>query len=236
MQCRRSTGRAPGSPARPQQVRAARYGHVQQVDDQFAHALPADKIVEAVYAAPYYNDRSSGPADGMEKSYDGFYDEGIARRLGLQRLHRLFGQRPPQESEAARDLVQRVDSPPTTRSTWSPRAITNVASAISWSRTSSSASLSFKAAMPGRTREFNWRRRSARSLRQRRRCASCMGVTTHLHTVPVEAHVIPWPSAIIWWTSKGYHEDHRLVEVIWDIATIPNRLRLTPTDLVHSPS
>ena len=43
-----------------------------EVDDQFAlvYALLSPKIdLKAVFAAPYWNDRSSGPADGMEKSY-----------------------------------------------------------------------------------------------------------------------------------------------------------------------
>ena len=32
---------------------------------------PPEKInVEAIYAAPFLNDRSNGPRDGMEKSYD----------------------------------------------------------------------------------------------------------------------------------------------------------------------
>lgn len=45
-----------------------------EVDDQFAlvHALlsPENMTLEAVYAAPYHNNRSNGPADGMEKSYE----------------------------------------------------------------------------------------------------------------------------------------------------------------------
>lgn len=48
-----------------------------EIDDQFAisYAMKADKLsVKAIYAAPFYNSRSSGPADGMEKSY------GIFRR------------------------------------------------------------------------------------------------------------------------------------------------------------
>jgi len=44
-----------------------------EIDDQFAlvYALrsPERLTVEAVYAAPFTNGRSSGPADGMEKSY-----------------------------------------------------------------------------------------------------------------------------------------------------------------------
>ena len=44
-----------------------------EIDDQFAlvYALLSDSIdVQAVYAAPFDNERSSDPADGMEKSYD----------------------------------------------------------------------------------------------------------------------------------------------------------------------
>ena len=43
-----------------------------EIDDQFAlaYALLSPGIaVEAVYAAPFYNSRSVGPADGLEKSY-----------------------------------------------------------------------------------------------------------------------------------------------------------------------
>ena len=33
--------------------------------------LSGERIdVEAIYAAPFHNERSTGPADGMEKSYD----------------------------------------------------------------------------------------------------------------------------------------------------------------------
>ncbi|MEM6392401.1 MAG: nucleoside hydrolase [Planctomycetota bacterium] len=45
-----------------------------EIDDQFAlvYALPAkDRLdLQALYAAPFHNDRSTGPADGMAKSYD----------------------------------------------------------------------------------------------------------------------------------------------------------------------
>jgi hypothetical protein len=47
-----------------------------EVDDQFALAyafLSKERIeLEAVYAAPFHNKRSEGPADGMEKSYRKF--------------------------------------------------------------------------------------------------------------------------------------------------------------------
>ena len=45
-----------------------------EVDDQFAlcYALcsPERLNVQAVYAAPFFNDRSNGPEQGMERSYD----------------------------------------------------------------------------------------------------------------------------------------------------------------------
>lgn len=45
-----------------------------EIDDQFAlvYSLlsPERMNVKAVYAAPFHNKRSSGPADGMEKSYE----------------------------------------------------------------------------------------------------------------------------------------------------------------------
>jgi inosine-uridine nucleoside N-ribohydrolase len=99
-----------------------------EIDDQFAvvHALlsPDELDVEAIYAAPFHNSRSAGPADGMEKSY-----EEIVRLLELldsregregagprERDGFVFrgstGYLPskdePVESAAARDLVERA--------------------------------------------------------------------------------------------------------------------------------
>ena len=45
---------------------------INEIDDQFALAyavLSGNISLEAVYAAPFHNARSSGPGDGMEKSY-----------------------------------------------------------------------------------------------------------------------------------------------------------------------
>lgn len=45
-----------------------------EIDDQFALAYallsPERVTIEAVYAAPFHNERSRGPEDGMRKSYD----------------------------------------------------------------------------------------------------------------------------------------------------------------------
>ena len=113
-----------------------------EVDDQFALAyslLSPEKLdVLAVYAAPYFNDRSSGPEDGMEKSY-----AEIVRLLGkMGRPSEGFvfkgsrGYLPdgetPVESEAARDLVKKAMAMPEGELLYvvAIGAITNVASAI----------------------------------------------------------------------------------------------------------
>ena len=44
-----------------------------EIDDQFALSYmlrsPEKLNVKAIYAAPFHNEKSNGPADGMEKSY-----------------------------------------------------------------------------------------------------------------------------------------------------------------------
>jgi purine nucleosidase len=94
-----------------------------EVDDQFALAyafLSKEKIeLEAVYAAPFHNNRSNGPADGMEKSYEeilrllkmlGKSPEGFAFRGSDQYLEDVTK---PIRSEAALDLVKKaMDSSP----------------------------------------------------------------------------------------------------------------------------
>jgi inosine-uridine nucleoside N-ribohydrolase len=113
-----------------------------EIDDQFAliYALgsPEELEVEAIYAAPFYNHRSFGPADGMEKSY-----QEILRLLGIiGRGHHGFvfqgsggflpGPEAPVESEAAWDLVSRAKASPDNAPLYviAIGAITNVASAI----------------------------------------------------------------------------------------------------------
>ncbi len=111
-----------------------------EVDDQFAIALALrspDRIrLRALYAAPFHNENSSGPEDGMLKSY-----EEIRRLLALcgeekPVFHGSRGYLPdektPVASEAASDLVCRAKQ----YSAGNPLyvvaigAITNVASAL----------------------------------------------------------------------------------------------------------
>ncbi len=113
-----------------------------EVDDQFAMAyalLSEDKLeVEAIYAAPYYNNRSEGPADGMEKSYQeilrllefmGKSADGLVYRGSTNYLQDISK---PIRSEAALDLVSRAmkSSPEDPLYVVPIGCITNIASAI----------------------------------------------------------------------------------------------------------
>jgi purine nucleosidase len=118
-----------------------------EIDDQFAvtYALlsPEKLRVEALYAAPFYNDNSSGPGDGMEKSHSeilrlldrlqksdpGFAYQGITTRGSTSYL---TGRDQPEQSEAVLDLVERAMKSNDEEPLYvvAIGAITNVASAI----------------------------------------------------------------------------------------------------------
>ncbi len=235
-----------------------------EVDDQFAVVqalLSPDKLdVLVLYAAPFFNDRSSGPADGMEKSYQEILrllarldvpSEGFVFR-GSDRY--LPDWDHPVESDAARDLIAKTMAR-------SPQddplyvvaigAITNVASAILlepeiihrivvvW--------LGGHAFHWPDTREFNlWQ-----DVQAARVIFDCgvplvqlpvMGVVSHLHTtIPEIERYVAGQGAIgdyLAETVKGYHVDHfGWSKVIWDIAAISYLLDAswTPSCLVHSP-
>jgi inosine-uridine nucleoside N-ribohydrolase len=112
-----------------------------EIDDQFAvaHALlsPDEVDLEAIYAAPFHNNRSSGPEDGMEKSYDEILR--LLERLGRSPEGLVFkGSRgylddaeTPQESDAAEDLIAKAkDTDSGLLYVVAIGAITNVASAL----------------------------------------------------------------------------------------------------------
>ncbi len=113
-----------------------------EIDDQFAlvYALRSNEKlnVKAIYAAPFFNEKSSGPADGMEKS---FYE--IERVLALMNLkstgliHRgsagfLNDSVTPFRSEAATHLIEFSKNYSKEKPLYvlALGAITNVASAI----------------------------------------------------------------------------------------------------------
>jgi inosine-uridine nucleoside N-ribohydrolase len=113
-----------------------------EIDDQFALAyayLSKDKLeLEAVYAAPYFNNRSTSAGDGMEKSYQeilrllgmlGKSPEGFAFR-GSDRY--LEDATRPIRSEAALDLIKKAQAsaPDNPLYVVTVGCITNIASAI----------------------------------------------------------------------------------------------------------
>lgn len=234
-----------------------------EVDDQFALVyalLSPDRLsVEAIYAAPYFNDRSSGPEDGMERSYAEILR--LLDKMGRSAEGWVFkgstayldSSLKPQPSAAAADLVRRALASPVDDPLYvvAIGAITNVASAILmepkiiehiviiW--------LGGNALYWPHTREFNLKQ-DVPAAQVVFDCGvplvhiPCMGVTTHLHTtIPELEAYVSGRGAIgdyLVEIVKGYHDDNKgWSKVIWDIATIAYLLdpRWVPTDLVHSP-
>lgn len=89
-----------------------------EIDDQFAVVyalLSQDRLkVEAIYAAPFTNDRSTGPGDGMEKSYQEILR--LLERLQIPPAGLVFPGSTeylshtvaPQRNPAVLDLVERA--------------------------------------------------------------------------------------------------------------------------------
>ncbi|KKI91313.1 nucleoside hydrolase [Bacillus sp. SA1-12] len=235
-----------------------------EVDDQFAivYALQsAEKLnVEAIYAAPFYNDKSTGPEDGMEKSYDEILrileklnvtPEGFVYKGSTDYLRDLHQ---PHRNKATLDLVKRAmeadeDDP---LYVVAIGAITNVASAILiepkiiekivvvW--------LGGHALHWQDTAEFNLQQ-DVLAARLIFDCGvpvvqiPCMGVTSHLHTtLPEMNQYVRGQGKIGDFLAERfeeYHDDHfAYSKVIWDISAIAYLLNLdkaVSTQLVHSP-
>jgi purine nucleosidase len=113
-----------------------------EIDDQFALSyafLSEEKLqMEAVYAAPYFNSRSTSPGDGMEKSYQeilrllqmlGKSPEGFAFRGSDRYLEDVSR---PVRSDAALDLVKKAltAAPDNPLYVVTVGCITNIASAL----------------------------------------------------------------------------------------------------------
>ncbi|MDO4388325.1 MAG: nucleoside hydrolase [Eubacteriales bacterium] len=114
-----------------------------EIDDQFAIAyalLAPEKIdLQAIYAAPFFNTRSQGPEDGMERSYDEILkllrlagrEDMIPKTFKGSRGY-LKDEKTPVESPAVEDLIEkaRAASPEAPLYVVAIGAITNVASAF----------------------------------------------------------------------------------------------------------
>lgn len=114
-----------------------------EIDDQYALAYlikSEEKLnLKAVYAAPYYNAKSEGPADGMEKSYQEIMNVlTLMEREDLKKIvyrgstRYLPSEKEPVISEAAQDLAERAMGYTEDHPLYvvAIAAITNVASAL----------------------------------------------------------------------------------------------------------
>ena len=212
--------------------------------------------VEAIYAAPFFNKRSTGPGHGMELSHDE-----ILRLLALMNrpheglVHRgatgfLDASLAPQRCAAVHDLVDRAmaSDPADPLYVIGLAALTNIASAlliepriierivVVW--------LGGHALDWPDTREFNLRQdvpstRVVLDSGVPLVLLPCEGVVRQLATsVPeLECHVAPH-GALGRFLVKRYRDDHvGWSKPIWDMAPVAYLIDpdWTPTSLVHSP-
>jgi inosine-uridine nucleoside N-ribohydrolase len=237
-----------------------------EIDDQFAvvYSLlsPENLKVEAIYAAPFHNKRSDGPADGMEKSYQEILRllsrmEEKSRRSPDGFVHRgstsyLPAPDKPVESDAARDLIERAGARPgDPLYVVAIGAITNVASAILMEpeiiRRIVIVWLGGNPVHWPTAAEFNLRQ-DLHASRLVFDCGvplvhiPCQGVTTHLRTtLPEMREHVKGRGAIGEYLHQIYA--HYVADrpaqskVIWDIAAVAWLIEAAwvPTDLVHSP-
>ncbi|REK52178.1 MAG: nucleoside hydrolase [Thermobacillus sp.] len=234
-----------------------------EIDDQFAviFALgsPERLKIEALCAAPFHNERSDGPEDGMVKSYEELQRivriAGAAGRIPIYEGSRgwMAGPDRPVESEAARRIVELALASPDDDPLYvvAIGAITNVASAILmepsiigkivvvW--------LGGHAPWWDHTREFNMIQ-DVHASRIVLDCGvplvlvPCMGVASHLLTTKAEIDLhLGECGAIGRYLAETYaacSDDHYAYSrVIWDISTIGWLLdeRSVPCRIVHSP-
>lgn len=234
-----------------------------EIDDQFAvsYALlsPEQMTVEAVYAAPFHNARSSSAADGMAKSYDEILR--LLDTIGIDAEEYVFKgstefltpELVPQDNEAVSDLIARAMASPDDDPLYvvAIGAITNIASAILiepeiikkivvvW--------LGGHALHWQHTMEFNLRQDvpAARLVLDSGVplvLIPCAGVTSHLLTTLAELNAyIKGHSRIgdyLVQTFEAYKDNQNgSSNVIWDISTIAWLINpeWVPTHLVHSP-
>jgi len=233
-----------------------------EIDDQFAvvYALISPELdVQAVYAAPFHNKRSSGPGEGMEKSYEEILR--ILSRLGKDAngfalkgsTHYLTDLRNPEKSPAALDLIQRAkkSSPEDPLYVVAVGAITNVSNAIlidpSIIHNIVVVWLGGNGHHWPHQREFNFRQ----DLNASRVIFDsgvpfvqlpCTPIVTHFTTtVPEMERYVAGRGAIgdyLLEIFKDYRKDHfGWSKVLWDMTAVAWLInhRWLPSELVHSP-
>jgi inosine-uridine nucleoside N-ribohydrolase len=234
-----------------------------EIDDQFALVyalLSKEKLdVEAVYAAPFFNSRSTGPGDGMEKSYLQILkilkmmdvsSENFVYRGSIDYLRDV---NKPHRSEAALDLIRRAkaSSPENPLYVVPIGAITNIASAILIEpeiiRNIVVVWLGGNSYYWPHTREFNLRQDVLAS-RVVFDCGvplvqmPCRPVVSHLHTTIPELNlylkgkndIADYLYEIVVDYSGG---KTAYSKVIWDVSAVAWLVnsKWVATDLIHSP-
>lgn len=233
-----------------------------EIDDQFAvvYALLSPELrVEALYAAPFLNARSTSAENGMEKSHEELLR--VLAKLGTPHEGFVFkGSRNfiadtanPERSPAALDLIARAKkhSPKNPLYVVAVGAITNVANAL----------LIDPSILPNivvvwlggnghqwpHQREFNYRQ----DLKASRTLFDCGVAFVQLPCTPVVTHfatTVPEMERYVGGRGpigdylleifKDYKKDHvAWSKVLWDmtaVAWVVNQ-RWLPSDLVHSP-
>jgi hypothetical protein len=217
-----------------------------EIDDQFALVqvmLSPERInLEAIYAAPFHNDRSNGPGHGMELSHgeilellgrldapaDGLVFRGVTDYVGPAKLAR--------EAPAVDDLIARVraGTPDDPLYVIAIGAISNIASALL--KAPDIADRMVLVWLGGHALE--WPHQREFNLRQDVGGAQvvfdsgvplvlvpCMGVTSHLHsTVPeIERYIEPQGEIgkFLAMRFKAYATDHvGWAKEIWDMAPV----------------
>ncbi len=233
-----------------------------EIDDQFAvvYALISPELdVQAVYAAPFHNSRSSGPGEGMEKSYEEILrilgkldhpDEGFAFRGST---HYITDLKNPECSPAALDLIARAkkSSPEDPLYVAAVGAITNVANAIlidpSIIKNIVIVWLGGNGHQWPHQREFNFRQ-DLNASRVIFDCGApfvqlpCTPVVTHFTTtVPEMERYVGGRGAIgdyLLEIFKDYRKDHfGWSKVLWDMTAVAWLVNSNwlPSNLVHSP-
>ena len=233
-----------------------------EIDDQFAlvYALISPELdVQAVYAAPFHNKRSSGPGEGMEKSHEeilrvlgrlGKPADGFALK-GSTRYLTDLGK--PEKSPAALDLIDRAkkSSPDDPLYVVAVGAITNVSNAIlidpSIIKNIVVVWLGGNGHHWPHQREFNFRQdlNASRVIFDSGvpfvQCP-CTPIVTHFTTtVPEMERYVGGRGAVgdyLLEIFKDYRKDHfGWSKVLWDMTAVAWLIndRWLPSELIHSP-
>jgi purine nucleosidase len=229
-----------------------------EIDDQFAvaYAMAAHCIdLEAIYAAPFHNSRSTGPEDGMRKSYDEIGR--IISRIGggppvLKGSPRfLESASRPVHSDAAADLVERAMASSGPLYVMAIAAITDVASALLLEpRIMDRIVVVWLGGQPS-----SWHTASEFNLAQDRFASQalfdsgvplvqipCKNVAEHLRiTMPELDHHLAGRGGLCDYllsiTREYMSERSAMSKVIWDIAAVAwlKNPDWVPSHIVHSP-